>query len=300
MLNKVVVLVFLLLAVVSCKNKSPEAYSPEFSTSTQQQVMEYVIGVHPLHNPERLQEMFGPIVDYLTSEIPNATFRLEASRNYAAFDNKLYAGKFHFSIPNPYQTVNSLKHGYTVFGKWAGDESFCGIIVVRKNGNIKKIEDLKGKSVSFPAPSALAATMMPQYYMQTHGLDVMKDIDIKYVGSQESSIMNVFYGNTEAGSTWPPPWKALIKERPELAEALEVKWTTEPLINNGFVVKTDVSPKILLQVEEILFALHTHEKGRLWLERMEVSKFEPATNQSYEIVNEFLEKFNAEVRLIDH
>ncbi len=73
------------------------------------------------------------------------------------------------------------------------DENFRGIIIVRKDSHFNQVRDLKGKAVSFPASTALAATMMPQYYMQTHGLDVTKDIDIRYVGSQESSIMSVFW-----------------------------------------------------------------------------------------------------------
>lgn len=199
------------LLAFGCNNQTQENYVPEYSKTANEEIDEYIFGVHPLHNPKRLQEIFGPFTDYLSEVIPDATFRLEASRNYASYDEKLYARKFHFALPNPYQTVKSLKHGYRVFGKMGDDESFCGIIIVHKNGNIKTIEDLKGKAVSFPAASALAATMMPQYYMQMHGIDVMKDIDIKYVGSQESSIMNVFYDNTAAASTWPPPWKALIK-----------------------------------------------------------------------------------------
>lgn len=74
------------------------------------------------------------------------------------------------------------------------DENFRGIILVRKDSGISKVIDLKGRAVSFPAPTALAATMMPQFYMQNNGIDVMNDIEIQYVGSQKSSIMNVFLG----------------------------------------------------------------------------------------------------------
>jgi len=43
---------------------------------------------------------------------------------------------------------------------------------------VRQVSDLKGKAVSFPAPTALAAAIMPQYYLQTHGIDVMKDIEM--------------------------------------------------------------------------------------------------------------------------
>ncbi len=285
--------------LTGCDRENRQKYSPRFSRQPPQAVNEYILGVHPLHNPKRLHEIFGPVADYLTEQIPGAVFRVEASRNYAAYDEKLYAGHFHFALPNPYQTVNSLKHGYTVFGKMGDDENFRGIILIRKDSGIKEVTDLIGKAVSFPAPTALAATMMPQFFMQTHGLDVMKDIEIRYVGSQESSIMNVYLGDVAAGSTWPPPWMALSKERPELAEALEVKWSTPPLPNNGLVVRNDIPGQLVGQVAKLLFSLHTHEQGRKWLSRMELSRFEQADNETYAPVMEFLEKFKSSVRPLD-
>jgi phosphonate transport system substrate-binding protein len=238
---KLALSIFLLPLLVSC-DQPQSTYSPRYGAEPTQKKNAYVIGVHPLHNPQRLHEIFGPLASLLTDNIEGASFKIEASRNYAAFDEKLYAEKFEFALPNPYQTVQSLRHHYTVFGKMGDDENFRGIILVRKDSRIDDTADLKGETVCFPAETALAATMMPQYYLQTHGLDVNRDIAINYVGSQESSIMNVFLGNAAAGGTWPPPWKALAKERPQLLEEMDVKWQTEPLPNNGLVVRNDVPP----------------------------------------------------------
>lgn len=273
-----------------------QSATPTYSDAPPAQKTVYRFGIHPLHNPTRLHEIFGPLMAYLDRRIPEAHFRVEASRNYAAYDKKLFSGEFHFSLPNPYQTVVSLDKGYRVFGKMADDENFRGIILVRKDSGIHSIGDLKGLAISYPAPTALAATMLPQYYLHSHGLDVMKDVDNRYVGSQESAIMNVFLGHTAAGATWPPPWRALVKERPELAEQLEIKWRTDPLPNNGLVVREDIPQALMDKVAELLFTLHTHEEGRRMLERMELSRFEPASDASYDPVRRFLKTFAEQVR----
>lgn len=266
--------VILALFLVGCDEQTEESYRPTFAEeSVVETVREYTIGIHPLHNPERLFEVFGPMAELLSNKIPNSKFRIEASRNYAAYDEKLYAGKFEFGLPNPFQTVNSLKHGYHVFGKMGDDANFRGIILVRKDSGIKSVTDLKGKAVSFPAPTAMAATMMPQYYLQSNGLNVMEDIEIRYVGSQESSVMNVFLGDVAAGATWPPPWRLLSKERPELAEQVYPIWETEPLPNNGLVVRDDVDPELVEDVASILFSLHETDEGRAILERIDLSQF---------------------------
>ncbi|MDH5395780.1 MAG: phosphate/phosphite/phosphonate ABC transporter substrate-binding protein, partial [Gammaproteobacteria bacterium] len=143
---------------------------------------------------------------------------------------------------------------------------------------------------------ALAATMMPQYFLQKHGLNVMQDINIRYVGSQESSIMNVMLGNTRAGATWPPPWRAFIKERPELAKDLMVVWETPYLVNNGLVVRDDVDSNMVIKIERLLFMLHENKEGKAMLNKMELSKFEAANNDTYKPVETFLALFNKEVR----
>ena len=290
--------------LASCDEKNfshqHTTYKPEFSiTSPDSREPEYIFGVHPLHNPQRLQEVFGPLMNYLSNHISGAQFKLEASRNYAAYDKKLYAHKFDFALPNPFQTINAVDKRYKVFGKMSDDENFRGIILVRKDSGIEKVTDLIGKAVSYPAPTALAATMMPQYFLQTHGVDVMTELDNRYVGSQESSIMNVYLKNTVAGSTWPPPWKALSKERPELERELKIIWQTPNLPNNGLVVLPKVPKAILTQVSRLMFDLHNTQEGKVILATMHLSGFEKADNNTYQPVRNFVKEFAEKVRPID-
>lgn len=289
----------LLIMLAGCEKSDESVYKPNFSNSNKNQAKEYIVGIHPLHNPQRLMERYGPIIEYININISEGHFRLEASHDYAEFDKKLYAGQFDFAMPNPYQTVRSLKHGYRVFGKMANDEDFRGIILVRKDSGIEEVTDLKGKAVSYPAPTALAATMMPQYYLHTHGIDVNKDIENRYVGSQESSILNVLRGYVAAGATWPVPWNSFSAEHPEMADQLEVKWQTEPLQNNAWVVRKDVPPAIADEFKTLLFELNNSEQGKRMLERLPISHFEVATDETYQPVQDFLKKFSAQVRAIE-
>lgn len=285
----------------ACDKDMKTEYSPQFSDTpvTVASKIRYVFGVHPLHNPQRLHDVFEPLMNYLSMNVPNAEFVLEASRNYAAYDKKLYAKKFDFGLPNPFQTVNAIGKGYKVFAKMGDDENFRGIILVRKDSGINSPADLIGKAVSYPAPTALAATMMPQYYLQTHGVNVMSDLDNRYVGSQESSIMNVYLGDTAAGSTWPPPWIALSKERPELARELKVIWETKPLPNNGLVVLPTVSKEVVNQVQSLLINLHKSDEGKVILERIILSRFEAADDGTYQPVRDFIVTFSNSVRQLN-
>ena len=282
-----------------CSNPEEDIYKPLTSdTPIFKKNKVYIFGVHPLHNPKRLFEVYQPMVDYINKRLNASELRLEASRNYAAYEKKLFSGYFDFSLPNPYQTVTAVTKGYRIFGKMADDENFRGIILVRKDSGIEKVTDLRGKTVSYPAPTALAATMMPQWYMHKHGLDINYDITNSYVGSQESSILNVFLKKSAAASTWPPPWRAFIKKRPEIAEQVEIKWETPSLANNALVVRDDIPLNIVEKVSEIIFSLHKSQEGKEILSRMELSKYEKAQNSTYDSVRFFLNKFSKEIRPI--
>ena len=295
-MNLIYPIFFLLLTALSgCSQQDEAIYTPNIVAPTQN-IQEYTFAVHPLHNPTHLFEIFNPLVEYLNKRIPNVRFKLEASRDYATFDEKLINQTVDFALPNPYQTLVAIEQGYRVIAKMGDDFNFKGIILVRKDSNIKTPKDLKGKSVSYPAPTALAATMLPQDFLQRNGLDINKDIENKYVGSQESSIMNVFIGTTAAGATWPPPWKALSDKRPELKEQLKVIWQTHTLPNNSVVARKDVPEMLANQVQSALLDLQNSIEGQYILQKMYLSKYEWANNQTYTPVKDFITQFNLNVR----
>ena len=161
----------------------------------------YVFGVHPYSNPQDVFEGYEPIMRYLESRVPGTRFRVETSRDYADYEEKLAAQRFHFSLPNPYQTVLSLKYGYRVIAKMTPDDDFRGLIVARIDRNLHSPKDLAGKIVCFPSPTAVAATMLPLLYLHGNGLDVKHDFQTRYVGSQFSSIMNAYSGDAAACGT---------------------------------------------------------------------------------------------------
>ncbi len=281
-----------------CDKTDENVYKPEYSSKSAIEKKTYIFGIHPLHNPKKLFEVYQPLIDYLNTNLKDVTITLEASKNYEEYDKKLFSGHFDFSLPNPYQTVEATKYGYSIFGKMGDDQNFRGIILVRKNSDIKEISDLKGKKISYPASTALAATMMPQRFLHDNGIDINKDVKNLYVGSQESSIMNLFLNESDAAATWPPPWLAFEKERPEIAKELEVKWETSSLPNNGLVVKKSIDSKLVEKISTLMFNLHNTQEGQEILKAMELSKFEKADYKTYESVRAFLDKFEKEIRPI--
>lgn len=258
----------------------------------------YILGIHPLYNPKQLFETYQPLIDYLNKNLEDVKIELEASRNYDSFNNKLISKHFDFALPNPYQTLISLNYGYEVFAKMADDEKFKGLIFARKDSNINNFEDLKNKKMSYPASTALAATLLPQYFLYENGIDINKDMENFYVGSQESSIMNVYLKTTDLGATWTQPWENFKKNRPEVLNELKILWETKNLPNNSFVVRENISKELVEKIKKLLVELNLNEEGKMILYKINLSHFEEANNENYRVVEDFISDFEKRVRVI--
>lgn len=259
----------------------------------------YRFAIHPLHNPTKLFKAYQPLIDHLNRRIADAHFELEASRDYPAYEAKFRAREPEFLLPNPWQSLQAMKAGYHVIAMAGDAEDFKGIFVVRRDSPIKQPVDLKGKAVSYPSPTALAACVMPQYYLHKHGIDINKDIQNRYVGSQESSIMNAYMGETAAAATWPPPWRRYQKDHPLEAAELKVIWETPPLVNNAVMVRDDVPVGLRDQVRAVLLGLGRAPEDRRVLEAMETDGFHAANDASYDPVRAYVAVFEKQVRPVE-
>ncbi|HEX5688190.1 MAG TPA: PhnD/SsuA/transferrin family substrate-binding protein [Ideonella sp.] len=289
-----------LVLAAGCRPSDAPVYQPSYSPPPKhEQEAVYLLAVHPLHNPKHLFELYQPLMDHLNRGFNGVRFQLETAKDYKAFERKLKDRTVHFALPNPYQAISAEESGYHVFAKMGDDHDFRGLLLVRTDSGIDEPADLVGKKVSYPAPTALAATLLPQRWLHDHGINVLRDLDNSYVGTQESSIMSMALGKTAAAATWPQPWRVFVKDHPRLAEQIEVKWQTMPLVNNALVVRDDVPADVVVEVRRLLVGLSDTAAGRELLAHLELERFEPATKDTYNKVRHFVENFERDVRPID-
>jgi phosphonate transport system substrate-binding protein len=292
-------LLTLMFIVNACDQQTEQQTGPVYKklVETEKPVMR--LAIHPLHNPRKLTETYQPLIDHLNNNVKEVQFELEASRDYQAFETKFRDRKPQLILPNPWQTLEAMKTGYRVIAMAGDARDFKGILIVRRDSGIEELSDLKGKAVSYPSHTALAACIMPQRYLHDNGIDIRTDIENRYVGSQESSIMNALLGEVAAGATWPPSWRLFKRDRPEDAAKLKVIWETPSLMNNSVMIRDDVPENIARQVTQLMTALHESPQGKDILSGMETSRFHQANDHSYNTVRDFVNDFEKEVRPVE-
>lgn len=276
-----------------CGKQAPDAvYAPKFAApAAKAKVAEYPFAVTPMSNIRDIYDVFQPILDHLNANLPDARLVLEVPLGLAEHERQLQARAYAFALSNPHHTWRAAQRdGYRIFAKMGNDDAFRGIWIVRRDGGIGALTDLKGRKVSFPPRSALAATMMTQMQLKQAGVDPARDIDAIYVGSQHASIMAAFQKTAAAGATWPLAWASFQRMYPDQAAELDARFPTGALVNQGILARDDVPPDLVRRVGELMVAMNQTDQGRALLARVPMTGFEMAGPAQYDVVRVFMEE----------
>lgn len=285
-------LLFVFLVAVSAPTLA-QGYKPTGTAPAQET---YIFGIHPYTNPQDLFDAYAPVMRYLEQKLPGSRFEVESSRDYADYEAKLAARRFHFSLPNPAQAVTSFDHGYRVIAKMTPDDDFRGLFIARADDAPSAPKDLAGKTVCFTSATALAATLQPLMWLHDQGVDV-KSLKIRYVGSQFSSILNAWSGEFDACGSTSRFFRSWSKKNPEKSKEIRLLWRTPPLPHNAVVAREDVPVAIGAEVAKALAGLDKDPAVDQSQFKLDQQHFELADNSAYKPVIDFLRRYDAAIGL---
>jgi phosphonate transport system substrate-binding protein len=281
---------FSVLLPLSCL---AEGYRPSGTVATQDI---YVFGVPPYSTPQSLFEAYEPVMRYLERKLPGYRFQVEASRDYADFESKLAARRFHFALPNPAQTLLSWESGYHVIAKMTPDDDFRGLIVARSDKAPASVRELAGKTLCFTSPSAVAGTMLPLMFLHDSGLDV-KAVRISYVGSHFSALVNAHAGDFAACGSTARFWRTWSRENPDKAKDMKVLWRTPALPHNSVVARDDIPGTIAARVAAVLAGMDQDKELDQSQFRIDQQHFELASDAAYLPMLDFLRRYDEAIGL---
>lgn len=117
----------------------------------------YTFSVVPQFKPAQLQQEWNPLIERISRET-GIKLKLVIPPSIPKYEAELFKGMPDFSFMNPYQAAIAMKGG--VYLPMLRDKKpLNGIVVVRKDSPYKKIQDLDGKIIGFPAPNAFGASL---------------------------------------------------------------------------------------------------------------------------------------------
>lgn len=234
-------------------------------------------GIVPQQTPSQLLLAWAPILSYLEQQT-GIHFIFRTAPDIPSFEQRTAAGEYDFAYMNPYHFVvfNKGEHGYQAVAK-ARDSRLQGIIVVRKDSQVQRLDELAGGTLAFPAPAAFAASLVPQAHLKAEKIPFTP----RYVSSHDSVYQTVAAGLFPAGGGVE---RTFMATSANVRDQLRVLWTTPAYTPHAIAARSSLDPRLVSQVQQALSRLEQDPQGRLALQQLKITGFEPAQNTDWDDV----------------
>jgi phosphonate transport system substrate-binding protein len=262
--------------------------------------------VSETHRKE-IEEHFRDFVRYVTRKLSSGR-EIEAKVVTAAtpFDlaKLLEQRKVDFYMESAYPTyvINSVHGvGKLLLRRWkSGMSEYYSVIFTSRNSGIKRLEDLKGKTIVFEDPGSTSGYLMPKLFLQRRGLKLTEKVgfdpnsaasDVGYVfaRSQDRLVEAVLTQQSAAGAFSNDDFAALDdKKKSEVAQLAQ----TDRLPRHLVSVRSDLAPALVASLETILLSMDDDAEGRKILQKTDgTTKFDVLPGGEAAMRRRLLESF---------
>jgi len=235
----------------------------------------FTVGVVPQFEAAKLYQIWRPILDQVEQKT-GYRFKMRGSVSIPDFEREVLEGKFDFAYMNPYHMILAAEAaGYVPVIRDHGRKLY-GVLVVRKDSEISKPEELNDKTLAFPSPNALGASL--QMRQELHD---KFDVKVKptYVRTHDSVYQNVLLRETSAGGGVQ---KTFNQQKPQYKEMLRVIHTTEKVNSHPFAAHADVPEIIRDEIRTAFIELGKNNEGRKLLLKIPMKQVGVATIGDYQ------------------
>jgi len=163
----------------------------------------------------------------------------------------------------------------------AEDEKTVSVFVTRRS-DIKRLEDLKGRTFSFGPEASASGHLMPRTHLLAAYIYPDTDMKPVFAGSPEATVAAVAGGEADAGVLDRSSWERLVAQGRADPEAVHVFYVTPGYHDYSWTVHADMDLNLRLKLTDAFLALDKNigqEKEILDLQG--ASKFIPTHAENY-------------------
>lgn len=238
----------------------------------------------PDEAPTELQRKFKPLGEYLEKKL-SVKVEFTPVTDYAAsveglINHKLdmvWFGGFTFV-----QAKDRSKGQVVPLVQRAEDEKFRSVFVTTNKG-INKLDDLKGKTLSFGSESSTSGHLMPRSFLLAAKINPDTDLKrIAFSGAHDATVAAVAGGKVDAGALNISVWEKLVAEKKVDPAAVRVFYTTPGYYDYNWTVRADMPAELKKKITDAFLALDAAKpEDKVILDLQRASKFIPAKAENY-------------------
>ncbi|MDB5948637.1 MAG: putative selenate transporter substrate-binding protein, partial [Massilia sp.] len=164
----------------------------------------------------------------------------------------------------------------------AEDEKFRSVFITT-NKDINKLEDLKGKTLSFGPESSTSGHLMPRSYLLAAKINPDTDLKrIAFSGAHDATVASVAGGKVDAGALNISVWEKLVNDKKVDPAVVRVFYTTPGFFDYNWSVRSDMNPALKQKITDAFLALDkSTPQGKEILDLQRATKFIPTRAENY-------------------
>ncbi len=247
------------------------------------------IAVFPCTDVVMSFKKFHPLVTYLKEET-GFDIRLIVPSDFAEFERGIKNGDIDFALqdPNIYVRSARLYDKDTLIRALTreGATSQSGVVISRKDGSIKKLEDLIGKTVMFGPKLSATRWVAAKLLFEENGINIDKDLGAYSNGRCcEDVAFSVHLKAVDAGVVCDHFLEEHSEKQQELgveAKQLSVICKTKAVPTKVFAARKDLNNGIITKVIQALLKLDSKKPAHTnILYRAEIGGFQKSKDEYY-------------------
>ena len=239
----------------------------------------------PDEAPTELARKFAPLGAYLESKL-GVKVEWTPVTDYAAAVEALVNKKVDLAWFGGFTFVQaSVRSGGKVIPlvQREEDEKFRSVFITDANSGIHKLEDLKGKTLSFGSASSTSGHLMPRSFLLAAKIN--PDLDLKRVsfsGAHDATIAAVASGKVDAGALNISVWDKFVADKKVDPAVVKVFYTTPPYYDYNWTVHADMPADLRNKLQQAFLALDASTpQGKEILGLQRATRFIPTQSENY-------------------
>ena len=238
----------------------------------------------PDEAPTELQRKFKPLGDYL-AKATGLKVEFTPVTDYAASVEGLIQRKIDMVWFGGFTFVQAnvrSKGQVTPLVQRAEDEKFRSVFITTQPG-INKLEDLRGKTLSFGSESSTSGHLMPRSFLLRAKIDPDSDLKrVAFSGAHDATVAAVAGGKVDAGALNISVWEKLVEAKKVDPKVVRVFYTTPGYYVYNWTVRSDMDPALKKKITDAFLALDASTpQGREILELQRATRFVPTKTANY-------------------
>lgn len=247
----------------------------------------YSFGIVPQHKAVDLAARWTPLLQHLSAKT-GLRFEFRTARDISTFEQRLAQGEFDIAYMNPFHyTVFHRQPGYRAFAR-EKSPGLRGVLVVHADAPFRRLEDLNGQALAFPAPGAFAASLIPRAQLRAAGVRV----NANFVVSHDSVYYGVANRLFAAGGGIPD---TLDRLEPAVRSRLRVLWTSPAYTPHAIAAHPRVPTAVITALRDAMLAAARDPQGALLLAALGFEGLVAAADEEYDLIRQLTPSIRAEI-----